>query len=47
MLFADLTEARRRAEESRLADSLAHLGEMAAGVAHELRNSLATLCAAT
>ena len=43
VLFADLTEARRRAEESRLAESLAQLGEMAGGVAHELRNSLATL----
>ena len=43
VLFADLTEARRRAEESRLAESLAQLGEMAGGVAHELRNGLATL----
>lgn len=43
VLFADLTEARRRAEEGRLAESLAQLGEMAGGVAHELRNGLATL----
>jgi len=43
VLFADLTDVRRRAEESRLTDRLATLGEMAAGVAHELRNSLATL----
>ncbi len=43
VLFADLTAARRRAEESRLAASLAQLGEMAGGVAHELRNGLATL----
>lgn len=43
VLFADLTEVQRRAEESRLAESLARLGEMAGGVAHELRNSLATL----
>lgn len=43
ILFADLTEVQRRAEESRIADSLAQLGEMAGGVAHELRNSLATL----
>jgi signal transduction histidine kinase len=43
VLFTDLTEARRRAEESLLAERLATLGEMAAGAAHELRNSLATL----
>jgi signal transduction histidine kinase len=43
VLFADLTEVQRLAEESRLAESLARLGEMAGGVAHELRNSLATL----
>jgi signal transduction histidine kinase len=43
VLFADLTEARRHAEESRLSESLSRLGELAGGVAHELRNSLATL----
>ena len=43
VLFVDLTEARRAAEEERLAESLAQLAELAAGLAHELRNSLATL----
>jgi signal transduction histidine kinase len=43
ILFADLTEVRRRAEETHLSESLARLGELAGGVAHELRNSLATL----
>lgn len=43
ILFADLTEARRQAEETHLSESLARLGELAGGVAHELRNSLATL----
>ncbi len=43
VLFADLTAARREADAARLADSLARLGEMAGGIAHELRNSLATL----
>lgn len=41
--FVDLTAVRRRAEERQLADSLAHIGELSAGVAHEMRNSLATL----
>jgi signal transduction histidine kinase len=43
MLFVDLTESQRREVEEKLAISLAQLGELAAGVAHELRNSLATL----
>ena len=43
VLFADLTDAQRETAEIRLADSLSQLGELTAGVAHELRNSLATL----
>lgn len=43
VLFADLTEARQRASEDRIAESLAQLAELAAGIAHELRNSLATV----
>jgi PAS domain-containing protein len=41
-LFVDLTESQREAEALHLATSLEQLGELAAGVAHELRNSLAT-----
>jgi signal transduction histidine kinase len=43
VLFVDLTESQREAEAQQLATSLEQLGELAAGVAHELRNSLATL----
>lgn len=43
VLFVDLTAVHREAEERNLADSLTQIGELAAGVAHEMRNSLATL----
>jgi signal transduction histidine kinase len=42
VLFADLTETSRQAREERVATTLAQIGELAAGVAHEMRNSLAT-----
>ena len=42
-LFVDLTQTRHRANEERRATSLAQLGRMSAGLAHELRNSLAAL----
>ncbi|MFN7959819.1 MAG: ATP-binding protein [Thermoanaerobaculia bacterium] len=43
VLISDLTEVRRREEARQLEQGLAQLGEMSAGVAHELRNSVATL----
>ena len=42
-LFADLTEVIELRERLFLKENLARLGEMAAGIAHEFRNSLATI----
>ena len=42
-LFADLTEARRVARSRQLGESLHQIGELTAGLAHELRNGLASL----
>jgi signal transduction histidine kinase len=41
MFFKDLTRVEQLEERERLRDRLASLGEMAAGIAHELKNSLA------
>jgi PAS domain S-box-containing protein len=42
-LFADLTEVVQLRERLLLKENLARLGEMAAGIAHEFRNGLATI----
>jgi two-component system, NtrC family, sensor histidine kinase PilS len=41
--FQDLTEIKALEEEVRLKDHMAALGEMAAGIAHEIRNPLAAM----
>src|SRR5205823_2394520 len=41
MFFKDLTRVEQIEEQERLPDRLASLGEMAAGIAHELKNPLA------
>ena len=42
-LFSDLSEIADLEDQLRLKDSLARLGEMTAGIAHEFRNGLATI----
>jgi two-component system sensor histidine kinase PilS (NtrC family) len=41
--FQDVTEARKRDREARVQQRLAAVGEMAAGIAHEIRNPLASM----
>lgn len=42
-LLTDITEVLELRERMKLQENLAHLGEMAAGLAHEFKNSLATI----
>jgi two-component system sensor histidine kinase PilS (NtrC family) len=41
--FQDLTEEKRREEESQIKDRMATIGRMAAAIAHEIRNPLASI----
>ena len=41
--FQDVTDARRLEREARIQQRLAAIGEMAAGIAHEIRNPLASM----
>ncbi len=43
LTFQDVTDARRRDREGRIQQRLAAVGEMAAGIAHEIRNPLASM----
>src|SRR5512137_1382401 len=45
-IFQDLTEIQALEQEVRLKERMAALGEMAAGMAHELRNPLAAISGA-
>lgn len=43
LIFQDLTEVKKLEEELRLKDRMAAVGELSAGIAHEIRNPLAAI----
>ena len=47
IIFQDLTPVKQMEERIRLADRLAGVGELAAGLAHEIRNPLASIAGAS